>query len=292
MINPRTVSYVRAVAEEGSFSKAAEKLYISQPSLSANILRAEKDYDVQFFNRNTNPVTLTYAGEIFLKEAAHIEQMDEQLTRKLLDVNNNVTGRIIVGESPTISSRFIPRLFQNFHQKYPQVQLSLKEGTSRELMEDVRHGRADLAFISCQDSVPELTFVPVIQREIFMAHAAEKTRPVQEISLENLEGEPFILLQEGRELRKQVETLFHKNHFHPVIAFETGSYELSLHLAEAGLGWAFIVDVEKQNSNMQYYRLHGNKELYQVSLVYRKDSYLSKPMQYFMDLSASIDKEH
>lgn len=292
MINPRTVSYVRAVAEEGSFSKAAEKLYISQPSLSTNILRAEKEYDVQFFNRNTTPVTLTYAGEVFLKEADHIEQMDEQLTRKLLDINNNVTGRIIVGESPTISVRFIPELFQKFHQKYPQVQLSLREGTSRKLIEDVRHGRADLAFTSYRDSVPELNLVPVIQREILLTHLAERKESVQSISFKNLKGEPFILLREGRELRKQAEALFQKEHFHPVIAYETGSYELSLRLAEAGLGWAFVVDEAEQNPHMQYYRIHGNKEIYQVSLAYRKDSYLSKPMQYFMSLSESIGKKY
>lgn len=291
MINPRTVSYVRAVAEEGSFSKAAEKLYISQPSLSANILRAEKEYDVQFFNRNTSPITLTYAGEVFLKEADRIEQLDEQLTRKLLDINNNVTGRIIVGESPTLSGRFIPELFQKFHQKYPQVQLSLKEGTGRQLTEDVIHGRADLAFTSWQDSIPELNFVPVIEREIFLVHAEKGKEKVQDISLQELEGEPFILLQEGRELRKQADALFQKEHFHPVIAYETQSYELSLRLVEAGLGWAFMVDDGKRNQSMQYYRIHGSKEIYRVSLVYRKDSYLSRPMQYFMKLSGAIGKK-
>lgn len=245
---------------------------------------------MQFFNRNTSPVTLTYAGEVFLKEADRIEQMDEQLTRKLLDINHNVTGRIIVGESPTMSGRFIPELFQTFHQKYPDVQLSLREGTSKELVEDVRHGKADLAFTSYHENAADLTFVPVIQREIFLIHTCEKPEPVKTISLEKLKEQPLILLQEGRELRKQAEELFQKEHIHPVIAYETGSYELSLRLAQAGLGWAFMVDAGETQPDMQCYRVREIQDHYQVSLVYRKDSYLSMPIKYFMNLSEAVGK--
>ena len=290
MINPRTVTYVRTVAEEGSFSKAAGKLFISQPSLSANILRAEKEYDVSFFNRNTSPVSLTYAGEIFLKEADKIEQMDEQLTRKLLDINHNMTGRIIVGESPAMMERLIPGLFQSFHQKYPDVELHLKEGTSIELVDDVRHGKADLAFTSCNEPVRDLIFMPVIQREIFLIHAGKEKKSVTTISMKELKEEPFILLSEGRELRKHADTLFQEEHVPPRIAYETTSYELSLRLAEAGLGWAFMVDSGDSGpgKGMQCYRLDGRNEIYQINLVYRKDSYFSRPMKYFMELAEKI----
>lgn len=292
MINPRTVTYVRTVAEEGGFSKAAEKLFISQPSLSANILRAEKEYDVSFFNRNTSPITLTYAGEIFLKEAEKIEQMDEQLTRKLLDINHNMTGRIIVGESPAMMERLIPGLFQSFHQKYPDVELHLKEGTSIELVDDVRQGKADLAFTSCNEPVRDLIFRPVIQREIFLIHAGKEKRSVTTISMKELKEEPFILLSEGRELRKHADALFQKEHVSPRIAYETTSYELSLRLAEAGLGWAFMVDAgdSRPGKEMQCYRLDEKKEIYQINLVYRNDSYFSRPMKYFMELAEKIGR--
>ncbi len=159
--------------------------------------------------------------------------MDEQLNRRLMDINNNVTGRIIVGESPAISTGFIPEIFQAFHQKYPGVWLSLREGTSRELVNDVMYDKADLAFTSYSDSVSELIFTPVIQREIFLIHKAkpeEKDARVKTIHLEDLKNEPFILLKEDR-------------------------------------------------------------EDYQIWLVYRKDSYLSKPMQYFMKLAESFENE-
>lgn len=293
MFSARTAAYVRAVAEEGNFSKAAEKLYITQPSLSENILKAEKEYGVKFFNRKTTPVVLTYAGEVFLKAADQIERLDEQMTLQLRDIKNNATGRIIVGESPTMSSAFIPTLFRAFHKKFPDVQLSLREGSNPELIEGVKRGRMDLAFVSYDP--PEFASIPVVNRELLMARAlrdGEQVGPVRSIKMEQLEGEPFILLTEGREIRNLADDLFRRSSFRPKISYVTKSYTLALRMAEEGLGWTFVVNTGDHNMSrrLQYFRAEGIEENYHVRLVYRKDSYLSKPLQYFMDLARQVDQ--
>lgn len=296
MISAKTAAYVRAVAEEGSFRRAAEKLYLSQPSLSECILKAEKAYGVQFFDRNVSPVALTYAGEVFLQEAEKIEHLDEQLTRKLSDLSNHASGRIVVGESPTMSARFIPQLFKTFQQKYPDVRLTLQEGSSRELIEDVRHGRADLAFVSWSHETEGLVFRPVVERPLLLAHAPmEKTAPgtIGKVSLKSLAEEPFILLKEGREIRALADDVFDLSGFRPKAAYETESYTLAARMAEAGLGWTFSVNTGDHTmpEQLQYFRIEEAEEIYHVSLVFRRDSYLSKPMQYFMELAENIDKK-
>ncbi len=293
-MNHRTALYVRTVAKEGSFSKAAEKLYISQPSLSENILKAEKEYGVQFFNRKTTPVVLTYAGQLYLKTAEDIDRLDEQLTRQLGDINDNAAGRIVVGESPTMSSRLVPYLFKTFHQKYPDVQLVLKEGSNPQLIDDVRHGRSDIAFVSYD--VSDLVSVVIADRRILLSRSLQKDEERQDIktiSLKTLEGEPFILLSKGREIRNLADAIFEKNAFRPGIAYETQSYILSQYMAEAGLGWTFTIDNGKQSRNpkMQYFQIADNKETYHIRLVYRKDTYISKPLQYFMDIAEAADHD-
>lgn len=89
-INPRTLNYVKTVAEEKSFSKAAKRLFISQPSLSQHIQRAEQDLGVKFFNRNTIPLTLTYAGECIVRAANSFEMLERQLSQELEDISEGM----------------------------------------------------------------------------------------------------------------------------------------------------------------------------------------------------------
>ena len=129
-INPRTITYISAVAEERSFSRAAEKLFITQPSLSQHIINAEKEYGVQFFDRRSVPITLTYAGERFLAIGKEMELLDSRLNREMEDIGGSVTGRISVGVSPTRGSGFIPHLFARFKRRYPKVELVLMEDSN------------------------------------------------------------------------------------------------------------------------------------------------------------------
>lgn len=111
--------------------------------------------------------------------------MDEQLTRQLGDISNNASGRIIVGESPTMSSRFIPYIFKAFQKKYPDVRLVLKEGSNPQLIDDVRYGRPDLAFVSCDVSDP--ASVVIANRRILPVRKGEHAQKIRSVSLKELE---------------------------------------------------------------------------------------------------------
>lgn len=291
-INPRTITYVSAVAEERSFSKAAEKLYITQPSLSQHILNAEKEYGVQFFDRRSMPISLTYAGERFLAIAEQMELLDKQLIREMGDINGSVTGRIAVGVSPTRGAWFIPQLFAQFKKRYPSVELILLEESNVKLLEAVRSGKVDFAFTGYSEE--DLESVPIAERKILLAvrqddpHAKSADRA--EICLADFADVPFVLLKKGRGIRRMADRLFERENLQPIIAYETGSYTMALGMAREGLGCTFVIDHEMQLSNdMTAYRIAGAEETYQMHLVYREDTYLSRPFQYFIDLAARLD---
>ncbi len=297
-ISDKTITYVKAVAEEHSFSKAAEKLYISQPSLSQYILNAEKEYGVQLFDRRSVPIRLTYAGERFLATAEKIELLEKQFSREMEDIGGSVTGRITIGVTSTRGAWFIPQLFARFHKKYPQVELVLMEGAYIDQLKAVRNGSADFAFTGYAEE--GLENILIAERDILLATrsdnefaAAVEADPVPgpgEIQLSQFAKAPFILLKKGRGIRRMADHLFRQNDIHPHIAYETSSYNMALGLAREGLGCTFVVNHEVNlPANMAMYRIAGSDEKYQLHLVYRSDTYLSQPMKDFIEMASEID---
>lgn len=356
-INPRTIAYVKAVAEQRSFSRAAEKLYISQPSLSQHILNAERSYGVRFFNRRTNPITLTYAGERFLSIANEMEQLDRQLSREMADIGGDTTGRITVGVSPTRGALFIPQLFARFKREYPKVELALSEDHNDKLLEAVRNGTVDFAFTGY--GKPDLADVLIAERRMLLAtrldggnpdgakggncgnpgaaaepiatgarsrepaddgssdsamagscdHAgssveraggggepregaagqAESRGPV--VHLADFADEPFVLLRKGRGIRRIADRLFEQAGIRPAIAYETGSYHMALGMAAQGLGSTFVIEQAPRRlpDGLRTYGIAEARETYRVHLVYRKDAYLSRPFQRFIELAEHAD---
>lgn len=146
--NPKTLKYVLTIAEEESFSKAAEKLFIAQPALSQYIIHFEKELGQKIFDRSTIPVTLTYAGERIVAAAKRIQMIEERLDRELEDIGEEIAGRIRVGATIFRGATIIPGLFAKFSQKYPLVKLELVDATNRELVDMVENRQIDFAFVS------------------------------------------------------------------------------------------------------------------------------------------------
>ena len=292
-INPRTITYVTAVAEEQSFSKAAERLYITQPSLSQHILNAEKEYGVQFFDRRSMPVRLTYAGERFLAIAKEMDQLDRQLSREMDDITCNLTGRIAVGVSSTRGSRFIPQLFSRFKSRYPGFELDLVEDSNAKQLEAVRNGRVDFAFTGYTQD--DLYSHLIAEREIKLAVRRDLVNNLSpetgSVAMTSFSEYPFILLKKGRGIRNIADQLFSDNNINPQIAYETSNYNMALGMAREGLGCTFVIDHEiPLPDGLNAYSILDCKEKYQLYIVYRKDTYLSLPFQYFIQLAREMDQ--
>ena len=140
----RGMEYVYAVYKEKSFSKAAEKLFISQPSLSANVKREEQCVGYPIFDRSTKPLGLTEPGKKYIETVEKILSMQNEFSEYIDDLGDLKTGKLVLGGSSLYSSWVLPPLMGQFAKKYPQVKLELIEETTANLQKMLQNGEVDL----------------------------------------------------------------------------------------------------------------------------------------------------
>ena len=138
---------LKAVATEKSFTKAAEVLFLSQPYLSKQIKALEQNLDVSLLRRNSNTISLTENGQIFLQYAERILALCEESCRALIDLKNGERGNLTVGGSQTIGTYLMPRLLALFVQNYPQIDLKVQVNSTRFIAKQIVNRQIDLAVV-------------------------------------------------------------------------------------------------------------------------------------------------
>ena len=136
--------YIIAIFEEGSFSKAAERLYVSQPSLSASVKRIEERIGLPLFDRSTTPVSLTEAGREYIHCAMQIKEKEQDFERYLSDCANTVRGSVRIGGSSLFSSFMLPFMISQFNSIYPDVTFEIIEDSTKNLIEKLNLGTIDI----------------------------------------------------------------------------------------------------------------------------------------------------
>jgi len=185
-----------ALAEEGHYGKAAAKLGMDQPMLSRSIMRLEEAFGVQLFSRSARAVTLTPAGETFLKEARSLLAQVQMASRVVRRVQELKTGVLNIGFTPVAMFSAVPDIIRAIRERYPEVQITMQEAQSYEHVERLRDGRIDAAFVN-GDVIKGGEFeVRVLERTRVVA-AAPSGWPIarmKEIRLTDLEDTPLIVV--------------------------------------------------------------------------------------------------
>ena len=138
---------LKAIANEGSFKKAADSLYVTQPAVSLQIQNLEKQLEVELFDRAGRKAQLTEAGEVLLKYCERILSQCQEACRALDDLNNLKGGSLVIGASQTTGTYLMPRMIGIFRQKYPEVAVQLEVHSTRRTGWSVANGHVDLAII-------------------------------------------------------------------------------------------------------------------------------------------------
>ena len=144
MINFLNLQYFLVLCEEMNFRRAAQKLHITQQSLSGHINKLETSFGVPLFDRK-QPLTLTPAGMYLRKRAAEFLAMQDDLQKELLDIGGMIGGSLTVGSTHARSQVLLPAAFRAFQEKYPQVSVKLFEGSTDELENGIRNGTLDVS---------------------------------------------------------------------------------------------------------------------------------------------------
>lgn len=291
------LEYVMAIAEKKSFSKAAKKLYISQPSLSQYIMRLEEQLGIKLFDRTTNPPILTFAGEKYLEAAKNILDLKKQLSRELDDIADSKKGRLIIG-IPIPTERYIlPLVLPEFHKRFPEIEIVIEGHSAIKLEEMLVAGKVDIAVLHLPIQDKRIVYEPISVEKVFLVappesniHSIIGIERQDQFDFSNLQNEKFILLQQGRRMRFIADEIFKRAQFEPNILFEVRNLDTAYRLAIAGMGFTLVPEsvIRLLNTNQyQNYFLVDNIA-FTLALAYRKGEYLTKATRAFMTITKEV----
>jgi LysR family transcriptional regulator, hydrogen peroxide-inducible genes activator len=249
--------YVCAIAEKGSFSRAAEHCRIAQPSLSQQVLKLEKELGVKLFDRLGRSIHLSEAGRAFLPYARQILEQMETARSSIADKNSGLTGSVAVGVIPTIAPYLMPAHTAAFAQKYPEGKLRIVEETTPELIEGLRERSIDMAILALPLRRHDLEIFPIRTEPLFAV--LPKSHPLasaESLALKDLRKENFVLLRDGHCFRDLSMATCKRARITPRIAFESGQFSSLLGMVAAGVGVSLVPEMAvERKRGCRYVRL-------------------------------------
>ena len=293
-MNFKQLEYVLTIYREGTLTKAAEKLFISQPALTQQLQKLEKEIGAPLFDRTTTPLTPTYAGKYYLDIIEKILYQNQQALAWLDDINSLKRGKITLGISDIRSLQFLPVLLPSFRKKYPHIEVEIKEAPALSLSDMVKKGEIDFALMLARRDITDLVFQPLLTEKVLLAvprefpiNAAcqECVKKEGFLDLRIVKDEPFILLKRGFRLRNIAYDLFKQYDIMPPIVMKTINVNLSHHMTAAGYGLSFVGEIAASLSTVDpvpcYYPVKGDNCTWELGIAYHPDKYISKAMKAF-----------
>ena len=249
--------YVAAVARTGNFSRAAEQCHVAQPSLSQQIQKLEDELGERLFERLPRSVKLTPVGESFLPRALRILSEADDALREARETGTLVRGQVTLGALPTIAPYLLGPVLAKFGRKFPEVQVTVVEDTTAQLLKQLEACEIDLAITSLPIDEHRFTVQPLFTEELLLA--VPRDHPLatkRSISVADVEKEKFILLKEGHCLGDQVLRFCNRHDFHPQISCRSAQIETIKALVQSGLGISLIprMAIQGAKSKNHYYR--------------------------------------
>ncbi len=250
-MNFQQLEYIVAVDTYRHFATAAEKCFVTQPTLSMMIHKLEEELGAKIFDRSKQPVVTTEIGKPIVEQARIILKESALLKELVAEKKGSVAGELKVGIIPTLAPYLLPLFVKSFLKKYPLVRLAITEVRTETIMEQLKSGVLDVGILVTPLGDAQLTEIPMFYEE-FMVYAA-KSEPVFEkkyVLAEDIDVKHLWLMEEGHcmrsqilnlcELRKQVRD--HEN-FH----YEAGSIETLVRMVEANAGITILPELAAQD---------------------------------------------
>jgi LysR family transcriptional regulator, hydrogen peroxide-inducible genes activator len=233
--------YFCAVADTGSFSRAAEHSHVSQPSLSQQILKLEAELGARLFDRLSRSVRLTDAGKTFLPRARSVLRELEAARGDVVESKDSVSGQVTVGVIPTVAPYFLPPILAAFSKQFPESAVSVVEEITPVLLERLRTGAIDVAILALPVRGHEFDLLPLLTEPLFAALPRKhRLSRRTSITLRDLRKEPFLLLRDGHCFRENAVAACDRARVAPKVVFESGQFSSLLGLVGAGVGVSLV----------------------------------------------------
>ena len=285
------LQYTIAVAEEGNFTQAAEKCFVTQPTLSMQVQKLEDELGIKLFNRNTKPITLTTIGEKIIDQAKMILKETNRMEDIVSTEKGFVGGNFRLGIIPTVMPTLLPMFLNTFIKKFPKVNLKIEELNTAAIIEELKNGKLDAGI-----AATPLDDVKIIEKplyyEPFVGYIPEPhpLSKLKTLALSDLEKMDVLVLEDGHCFRDHVLKICQTPNFSHTFNLKSGSFETLIHLANDGLGMTLLPYLQTRNltpQNAKNLRSFESPEpAREISLIYSK-SQLKLPI--IESLSATIE---
>ncbi|AWA30407.1 DNA-binding transcriptional regulator OxyR [Flavobacterium magnum] len=272
------LQYVLAVAEYKNFTLAAEKCFVTQPTLSMQIQKIEEELSILIFDRSKKPIQLTDIGQKIVTQAKNIVNEADRIKDIVEQQKGFIGGEFRLGIIPTIMPTLLPMFLNNFIKKYPKVKLIIEELNTEEIINRLKNGHLDAAIAATPLEEEKLKEI-VLYFEPFVAYLPEShaLSNKKDIEVADLNIEEILMLQDGHCFRDGILNLCKSNgggNNNGNFRLESGSFETLIKLADEGLGTTLLpylhtLDLSDRDKN----KLHQFKEpkpAREVSLVFPK----------------------
>ena len=283
---------LKAVATEKNFTKAAELLYLSQPSLSKQIKVLEQNLGITILNRENKKISLTENGTVFLQYAERILALCEESCRAIIDLKNGDRGNLTVGASQTTGTYLMPRVLALFAQTYPQINLNVQVSSTRIIAKNLRNREIDIAVVG--GKIPEelektLEIEDFVEDEFSLiipkSHPFAKKKKITKKDLYHLN---FITLNSNSTIRKFIDTILMQNQIEInqlKIIMQLNSIEGIKTAVSLGLGAAFVsssaIEKEIELKTIEILKIENIHITRTLSIISNPECYKSKAFDFF-----------
>lgn len=234
-------------ARHASFSTAARHLYISQSAISQCIRQLEKDLKVQLFVRTRRGVTLTNEGSLLFQKVESAMQSIEQGETLLARLRHLDSGSLVIAAGDTITGRFLLPYLEQFHETFPGVRIEMANSYSKDMLQRVKEGRAELAFVNLPVEDEELEIEPCLQvHDIFVCGPDHPAK--EQYTWKEMAQEPLILLETNSTSRQHLDERFRQQHIELKPQIEIAAHDLLLQFASIHLGVSCVTEEFSQEA--------------------------------------------
>ena len=269
------LQYTLAVAEEGNFTQAAEKCFVTQPTLSMQIQKLEEELAVKLFNRSTKPISLTTIGEKIIDQAKIILKEAKRMDDIVSMERGIVGGNFRLGIIPTIMPTLLPLFLNTFIKKFPKVNLKIEELNTAAIVEELKNGKLDAGIAASPLEDSKLIEKPLYYEPfvgyIPQSHPLSKLKSLNPSDLEKMD---VLVLEDGHCFREHVLKLCQTPNTTNSFNLKSGSFETLIHLANDGLGMTLLPYLQTRNlspKNKENLRPFESPEpAREISLIYSK----------------------
>lgn len=291
--------YFLAILEHGNISRAADKLYISQPSLTKYLQRLEQAVGAQLIDRTQNPVRLTLAGRYFRDYVIRIQEEEKNLRKKIYEIRNEGRDEITIGMALWRANVLLPAFLPVFTQKHPLIQVNLVEGAGAVLEKALLEEKIDFSIVNLPVQTQEVNVIELLKEHIFLVGSLQNETilralsesPSQQgyphIDLRAIADEPFILTQPNQHITNYINAFLSRIGIRLNAVFRTANVGTAVNLAAADMGFTFVPELGTKSptfpsEKVALFTMDEPPLTCDFAAVYKKGRYLSQASKLFI----------